>query len=123
MENDRKKITTAQTIAIKQCKTADDVVALAKEHGVEMGTMTGRGELDRIRLAIVFSQWDDVYAGLRSMGWPGDVEAFREAIEPWRELGSVAACVDVTSARVRLYAGDVRLRRLPCRRRCMGARG
>ncbi len=36
MENDRKKITAAQAIAIKQCKTADDVVALAKEHGVEM---------------------------------------------------------------------------------------
>lgn len=75
----------------------DSVTASLPKHAFikHLGTMTARGELDRVRLAIVFSQWDDMYEGLRSIGWPGDVEAFREAIEPWRELGSVAACVDV----------------------------
>ena len=36
MEYDREELSAAQITAIKQCKSADDVLALAKEHGVEM---------------------------------------------------------------------------------------
>ncbi|MBQ7515667.1 MAG: hypothetical protein IJS96_05240 [Schwartzia sp.] len=61
----------------------------------QIGTMTGRGELDIMRLVIIFSEWEDIAPGLAAVGWPGDTEAFRAATEPWKETKSIAVNLDI----------------------------
>lgn len=61
----------------------------------QIGTMTGRGEIDIMRLVIMFPNWEIAMAGLDAIRWPGDVEAFRRVTEPWKEVKNVALNFDV----------------------------
>ncbi len=64
----------------------------------QIGTMSGRSELDIMRLAIEYPDWDSLVANLAVLGWPGDTEAFREATEPWKETARIAVDLDLGQA-------------------------
>ena len=66
----------------------------------QIGTMSGRGELDIMRLVIIFSVWESVFDGLKAIGWQGSTEALREALEPWKETKNVAVNIDLGEAGV-----------------------
>ncbi len=66
----------------------------------QIGTMSGRGELDIMRLVIIFSVWESVFEGLKAIGWQGSTEALREALEPWKETKNVAVNIDLGEAGV-----------------------
>ena len=61
----------------------------------QIGTMTSRGEIDVMRLVIMFPAWEAVVPGLAAVGWPGDREAFRRAMEPWKEAEDIAVNLDL----------------------------
>ena len=61
----------------------------------QIGTMTGRGELDIMRLVILFPIWEQVFPGLDAIGWQGDTEKLRDALEPWKEGSNVAVNIDL----------------------------
>ena len=61
----------------------------------QIGTMTGRGELEIIRLVIRFPTWKSLFAGLRDVGWQGDSDQLREALEPWKDTQSIAVDLDL----------------------------
>ena len=61
----------------------------------QIGTMSGRGELDIMRLVIIFSTWESVFGGMASIGWNGDIKALRKALEPWKEAKNVAVNIDL----------------------------
>ena len=56
-----------------------------RAHIKQIGTMSGRGELDTMRLVIMFPAWEMVPAGLAAIGWKGDVAALDKAMQPWKE--------------------------------------
>lgn len=66
----------------------------------QVGTMSGRGELDIMRLVIIFSTWESVFDGLKAIGWQGSTKALREALEPWKEVKNVAVNIDLGEAGV-----------------------
>ena len=66
----------------------------------QIGTMSSRGELDIMRLVIIFSVWESVFDGLKAIGWQGSTEALREALEPWKETKNVAVNIDLGEAGV-----------------------
>ena len=61
----------------------------------QIGTMTSRGELNVMRLVIMFSSWDDIPEGLAAIGWQGDTNALREALSPWKETQNIAVNIDL----------------------------
>ena len=61
----------------------------------QIGTMSPRGELDILRLVIIFRKWENVFAWLRDVGWPGDTQAMEQALSPWKESQSYAVNVDL----------------------------
>lgn len=61
----------------------------------QIGTMSSRGELDIMRLVIIFSVWESVFDGLAAIGWQGDTKALRAALEPWKEAKNVAVNIDL----------------------------
>ena len=66
----------------------------------QIGTMSGRGELDIMRLVIIFSTWESVFEGLAAIGWQGDTKALRKALAPWKETKNVAVNIDLGEAGV-----------------------
>ena len=62
----------------------------------QIGTMTGRGELDIMRLAVILRKWEDICPALEKIGWKGDIKALWAAIEPWHENFSVALTFDLS---------------------------
>ncbi len=61
----------------------------------QIGTMTSRGELDVMRLVIMFPGWETIPDGLAAIGWRGDTAALREALAPWRETEKIAVNIDL----------------------------
>ena len=66
----------------------------------QIGTMSSRGELDIMRLVIIFSVWESVFDGLAAIGWQGDIKAVRAALEPWKESKNVAVNIDLAEGGV-----------------------
>ena len=75
----------------------DRVIALLPPDATvkQIGTMSPRGELDILRLVVIFRQWDNLFAWLREAGWPGDTQAMEQALLPWKESQSYAVNVDL----------------------------
>lgn len=61
-----------------------------------VGTMTGRGELNFMRLAVLLRKWEDVCPTLEKIGWKGDLKKLWSAIEPWHENFGVALTFDLS---------------------------
>lgn len=61
----------------------------------QIGTMTSRGELDVMRLVIMFPSWETIPDGLAAIGWQGDTEKLRDALAPWRETKTIAVNIDL----------------------------
>ena len=61
----------------------------------QIGTMSPRGELDILRLVVIFSQWDSIFAWLRDVGWPGETGAMEQALLPWKEAQGFAVNIDL----------------------------
>ena len=66
----------------------------------QIGTMSSRGELDIMRLVIIFSTWESVFEGMAAIGWQGDIKALRAALEPWKEAKNVAVNIDLAEGGV-----------------------
>ena len=64
-------------------------------HIKQVGTMTSRGELDVMRLVIMFPGWETIPDGLAAIGWRGDTAALRDALAPWRETEKIAVNIDL----------------------------
>ena len=60
-----------------------------------IGTMTSRKELDIMRLVLYFPTWDEMFQGLSDIGWEGDINALKAALEPWKEVWSTEVAVDL----------------------------
>ena len=60
-----------------------------------IGTMTSRQELDIMRMVLYFPTWDELFQGLSDIGWKGDIKALKAALEPWKEVWSTEAAVDL----------------------------
>jgi len=72
------------------------VAALPKgAHIKQVGTMSSRGELDIMRLVIMFPAWEMVPAALAAIGWKGDGSALDAAMQPWKESEGVAVDLDL----------------------------
>ena len=72
------------------------VAALPKRaHIKQIGTMSGRGELDIMRLVIMFPAWEMVTAALAAIGWKGDCAALDAAMEPWKDTKGVGVDLDL----------------------------
>ncbi|MBR1761204.1 MAG: SPASM domain-containing protein [Schwartzia sp.] len=70
--------------------------ALPKDATIkQIGTMSSRGELDIMRLVILFPSWESIFPGLRAFGWPGDADALKAAMEPWKENRNIAVNLDL----------------------------
>lgn len=65
-------------------------------HIKHVGTMTGRGELNFMRLAVSLRKWEDICPALEKFGWKGDIKALWAAIEPWHENFGVALTFDLS---------------------------
>ena len=76
----------------------DNLIANLPEgsHIKQIGTMTGRGELDIMRLAVLLRKWEDICPALEKIGWKGDIKALWAAIEPWHENFGVAITFDLS---------------------------
>ena len=61
----------------------------------QVGTMSSRGELDIMRLVIIFNDWKTVTTGLVAIGWQGDIAAVEAALEPWVGTGNIAVNIDL----------------------------
>ncbi len=61
----------------------------------QIGSMSSRGELDVMRLVILFPSWEDIGKGLKRIGWDGDPEALDKAFLSWREPGICAVNIDL----------------------------
>ena len=66
----------------------------------QIGTMTSRGEIHIMRLAIMFPDWDSISEGLVAIGWQGDPVALRNALVPWRHIDFVAVNIDLSESGV-----------------------
>jgi len=61
----------------------------------QIGTMSPRGELDILRLVVIFHRWESIFAWLRDVGWPGDTGAMEQALLPWKEAQGFAVNIDL----------------------------
>ncbi len=61
----------------------------------QIGTMTSRGELDIMRLVILFPSWESIFPGLTAIGWQGDTAELASALEPWKESQKIAVNIDL----------------------------
>ena len=61
----------------------------------QIGSMSSRGELDIMRLVIMFPSWEAIPDGLKSIGWQGDAAALKNALLPWYEIGMAAVNIDL----------------------------
>ena len=61
----------------------------------QIGTMSPRGELDILRLVVIFHRWESIFAWLRDVGWPGDTGAMEQALFPWKEAQGFAVNIDL----------------------------
>ena len=61
----------------------------------QIGTMSPRGELDILRLVVIFHRWESIFAWLRDVGWPGDAGAMEQALLPWKEAQGFAVNIDL----------------------------
>ncbi|MBR4907415.1 MAG: hypothetical protein IKZ43_00120 [Acidaminococcaceae bacterium] len=61
----------------------------------QIGTMSPRGELDILRLVVIFHRWDSIFAWLRDADWPGDTRAMEQALLPWKESQNFAVNIDL----------------------------
>ena len=61
----------------------------------QIGTMTSRGELDIMRLVILFPSWESIFPGLTSIGWEGNTAELASALEPWKESQRIAVNIDL----------------------------
>ena len=64
----------------------------------QIGTMSPRGELDILRLVVIFHQWESIFAWLRDVGWPGDTGAMEQALLPWKEAQGFAVNIDLSES-------------------------
>lgn len=72
------------------------VAALPKRaHIKQIGTMSARGEMDIMRLVIMFPAWEMVTEGLASIGWRGDGAALDAVMQPWKESKGIAVDLDL----------------------------
>lgn len=62
----------------------------------QIGTMTGRGELDLMRIYLSLSKWENIYPTLEKIGWKGDIKALWAAIEPLRESFGAGISLDLS---------------------------
>ncbi len=62
----------------------------------QIGTMTGRGELNFMCLAVLLSKWEDICPALKKIGWKGDINALWATIESWHENFGVALTFDLS---------------------------
>lgn len=61
----------------------------------QIGTMTSRGELDIMRLVIMFPSWESIFPGLTAIGWQGDTAELASALQPWKESQKIAVNIDL----------------------------
>lgn len=61
----------------------------------QIGTMSSRGELDIMRLVIMFPSWESISPGIAAVGWPGNIDALRAALLPWKETHNLAVDLDL----------------------------
>ena len=61
----------------------------------QVGTMTSRGELDIMRLVIMFKNWDSVTTGLAAIGWQGDTASVKSSLSQWMGTGNIAVNIDL----------------------------
>ena len=61
----------------------------------QVGTMSSRGELDIMRLVIIFKDWDSVTKGLAAVGWQGDFAAVEASLSQWVGTGKIAVNIDL----------------------------
>lgn len=61
----------------------------------QIGTMSSRGELDIMRLVIMFPRWESIAPGLAAIGWPGNTEELSAATKPWKEIERIAVNIDL----------------------------
>ncbi|MBO7048348.1 MAG: hypothetical protein J6W62_05515 [Spirochaetia bacterium] len=61
----------------------------------QVGTMSSRGELDIMRLVIIFRNWETVTTGLVDIGWQGDIAAVEAALSQWVGTGNIAVNIDL----------------------------
>ena len=61
----------------------------------QIGTMSPRGELDILRLVVIFHRWESIFAWLRDVDWPGDTGAMEQALLPWKEAQGFAVNIDL----------------------------
>ena len=72
------------------------LAALPRDAAIkQIGTMSPRGELDILRLVVIFHRWDSIFAWLRDAGWPGDTRAMEMALLPWKESQNFAVNIDL----------------------------
>ena len=69
-------------------------------HIKQIGTMTGRGELDIMRIYLSLHKWEDICPTLEKISWKGDIKALSAAIETWHENFSVALTFDLSEKSV-----------------------
>ena len=62
----------------------------------QIGKMTGRAELDLMRVYLSLRKWEDIYLTLEKIGWKGDIKALRAAIETWHESSSAGIAFDLS---------------------------
>ena len=62
----------------------------------QIGTMTGRGELDLMRIYLSLRKWEDIYPTLEKIGWKGDIKSLWAAIEPWHESFGAGIAFDLS---------------------------
>ena len=61
----------------------------------QIGTMSSRGELDVMRLVILFPSVESMCKGLTDIGWQGDMAALNQALLPWCDTSLLAVNIDL----------------------------
>ena len=61
----------------------------------QIGTMSSRGELDVMRLVILFPSAESVLSGLPSIGWTGNTDALNKALLPWCDVSMISVNIDL----------------------------
>ena len=61
----------------------------------QIGTMTGRNEMDIMRLVIMFPSWESISQGLAAVGWPGDMARLQEDLSSWQATRYIAVNLDL----------------------------
>lgn len=66
----------------------------------QMGTMTGRGEFDIMRIVVFFPNLDAVMEGLKSFAWPGETESLKSAAAAWVGSNWIGVNLDIDASGV-----------------------